>query len=412
MPPVPVEIAGKKGKKKKRNGDDMAPGQEDEGRQAVGDDGLGDADDTATYTIRMLLQTRYQLAFPDITQGLVDQVSQSFTDPSFVDHNLQLIRESARANDGLSINRAFLRLTVRPNDVINGKLLIDFAELLHKNQKRSLKLAYVEITPNDTFAIYAGLFKIPFSLLELLPIADFELADVGPTDELIKDLGFGGRDIGVMIDVAPLRKKKWLHINVGAFQGDNNGPQDFRGPGILAARLILRPNKHFRFGIDGVWRPRAVADWGTGTRVQKYDGGRAASADLTVAFKKFELRSEAMLGDRTDLGPTAGLIIWRRPEARTFFAAWALATMRFVLNDNFTLMPAARAEWLDEEREVPIGRSIYLTGGLNLDYQNRLRLLLDVSRLWIDPGTPDRSLLFIQFRSNNTLAILQLQLKI
>jgi hypothetical protein len=325
---------------------------------------------------------------------------------------LRRIREAAREHDGLDINRAFFRLTIRPNAVVSGKLLIDFAELLHKNQKKSVKLAYAELAPNDTVAVFVGLFKIPFSLLELLPIADYELADVGPTDDLIKDLGFGGRDIGVMIDVAPLRKKKWLHLNLGVFQGDNKGPQSYRGPGIVAGRIVFRPTKHFRFGVDGVWRPRAVGEWDTGAYAQKYDGGRAASADITVAFKKFELRAEAMLGDRTDLGPSAGLIIWRRPAATTFAAAWILAARRFVLSDNFVLMPAARAEWLDEEREAPIGRSVYLTGGLNLDYQNRVRLLLDVSRLWIDPGTPDRSLATIQYRSNNTLVIMQLQLRI
>jgi hypothetical protein len=199
---------------------------------------------------------------------------------------------------------------------------------------------------------------------------------------------------------------------LGVFQGDNSGPQSYRGPGIMAGRIIFRPSKHFRLGVDGVWRPRAVGEWDTGAYLQKYDGGRAASADVTVAFKKFELRAEAMLGDRTDLGPSAGLIIHRRPSNSTFAAAWLLAVRRFVLNDNFTLMPAARAEWLDEEREAPVGRSVYLTGGLNLDYQNRVRLLLDVSHLWIDPGTQDRSLATIQFRSNNTLAILQLQLRI
>jgi hypothetical protein len=34
-----------------------------------------------------------------------------------------------------------------------------------------------------------GLFKRPYSLLELLPIAEFEFADVGPTDDVIKELG-------------------------------------------------------------------------------------------------------------------------------------------------------------------------------------------------------------------------------
>lgn len=407
--PPPDESNGGSG-----DGDKGSRTGPDEPRRAVGDEGLGETEAASpgNYTVRMLLQTRYRLTFPDITAGLVDQVNQLLTDPASAAHALQSIRDAAREHDGLDISRAFLRLTFRPNEIVSGKLLLDFAELLHKNERKTVKLAFIQVTPEETVSVYAGLFKIPFSLLELLPIADYELADVGPTDELIKDLGFGGRDIGVMVDVAPLRKKKWLHLQLGAFTGENGGAQSWRGPGVVAGRAVWRPNKHFRVGLDGAWRPRAVGDWETGVRLEKYAAGRAASVDLTIVWKKFELRTEAMLGDRTDLGPTAGLIVARRPAARTFVAAWALLAKRFVVSSNFTLIPAARAEWLDEEREVPSGRSVYLTAGFNIDYQNRLRLLLDVSRLWIDPGTPDRSLEFVQFRSDATIGIVQLQMKL
>ncbi|MES1207529.1 MAG: hypothetical protein ABUS79_16460, partial [Pseudomonadota bacterium] len=228
-----ADETNRKGKKHKDdgNGEDI--------KRASGDEGIGDSDGASSgaVTIRTLLQTRFRLTFPQITTA---QAARLPADPVSAGFARELIRETARHDDGFNINRAFLRLTARPTETISGKLLVDFAELLHKNEKKALKLAYGEIAPNESVTVYAGLFKIPFSLLELLPIADFELADVGPTDELIKDLGFGGRDIGTMVEVAPLQKKKWLHISAGAFRGNNNGYQSYRGPGIFAGRVVTR----------------------------------------------------------------------------------------------------------------------------------------------------------------------------
>src|SRR5204863_9307489 len=93
---------------------------------------------------------------------------------------------TAKDDDGWRLNRMFLRLVAAPNKRVQARVLVDFAELMRKNPKRSLKLAYGLLVPWKWLEVTAGLFKRSFSLLELLPIADFELSDEGPTDDFLK----------------------------------------------------------------------------------------------------------------------------------------------------------------------------------------------------------------------------------
>ena len=148
---------------------------------------MGDAfaDEAETGTeLRVLVQTRYGQTAPSS-----DRVGE---------------RALAQDPDGWVLNRAFLRVVAKPTAWLSGKVLLDFAALRNEDLPQSVKLAYSTIQLHSRVAISAGLFKRPFSLLELLPIGEYEFGDNGPTDGLIKDLGFGGRDIGAMLDVSPL----------------------------------------------------------------------------------------------------------------------------------------------------------------------------------------------------------------
>ena len=303
---------------------------------------------------------------------------------------------TAQANDGWGLNRAFLRVTGQPSAHVAAKLLVDFAEFLRKSPKRAIKLAYGEFDPWSRLQITAGLFKRSFSLLELLPIADFELADVGPTDDLIKDLGFGGRDIGAMIRVSPLPKKKLMHLFLGSFAGDNEEGYDAKPWKLLTARIELRLSKSLRLGLNGAWRPsenvvrfdhtgatsRAFPPYepfAFGSEYVNLGKGKAFGGDTTLAAGGFGLRAEFLAGTRTD-------VIYRG-DARTFLSAWGIATYRIPI-DTWSLLPALRVEWLDTDREHDTGGRLYVTGGLNFDFTSNLRLLFDLSYLHAQLGTP------------------------
>jgi hypothetical protein len=284
-------------------------------------------------------------------------------------------KATAEDNAGWRLNRMFLRLVAAPNKRLQARVLVDFADLMKKNPKRALKLAYGEMRPTKWLEITAGLFKRRFSLLELLPIADFELADVGPTDDFLKDLGYAGRDVGAMVRVSPLDQRRLLSVWLGAFAGDPEEGYDTTVGKAITGRVESKPLPILRLGADFAWRTGASVghqkfpDFETETVV--LEKGKAFSGDVTVVLGGFEVRIEGILGDRTD-------IMWR-DNAQKFLSTWGIATYRFPFA-GVSLMPALRAEWLDADRERGSDGRLYLSAALNIDFSENIRLLVDVSR--------------------------------
>ena len=366
---------GKPHKKKHKTDADGDPDQ--------GDIVADSPDDEVRHTVdfRFLFQTRYTATFAPT----IDQTTT--LDP--------------RLNDGYSLNRIFLRATTRPRPWLSAKLLVDFSELSHKSPKNALKLAYIDLTIAPKWTLTVGLFKRTFSLLELLPIAEFEVADVGPTDTLIKDAKLGGRDAGVMIRFDPLRKRKWLSIYLAAYDGGLGGV-DARPLGLVTARVVAQPVKHLRLGVDGVWRqhgqqppPGIPSNAGP---------GQAVSADIRYSRKRLELRAEWLWGDRADEA--------NRGDARTFMAAWVIAAVRLRL-DPVVLMPAVRFEWLDADREHEIGRRYVFSTAVDvMDVSESVRLLIDVSHYQVQRGTYPLSIAPVLLDTSSTAIVAQVQVKI
>ncbi len=347
---------------------------------------------TKGFAFRLLLQTRYTRVFDDASP------------------------KDAESNDGFALNRAFLRGVVHPYNWLAAKLLVDFAELAYSNPQQALKLAYGEIKPIKRLELTFGLFKRTYSLLELLPIAEYELADTGPTDNLIKDTQFGGRDAGAMARGDPLPKRRWLHIYLGAFGGAGEGAEgipgttgnvntgpDLAAPSLLlTARLMSRPLKHLSLAADGAWRPNGSPAVSLPPQSQ-VTSGMATSADATYSNRFLELRDEWLWGDRTDLA--------YRGDARTFMAAWGIFALRFPVA-RVLAMPAARFEWLDVDRQHPAGQRYLISGALNLDFTAHVRLLLDLSRDQLTAGTYPSTAPPGVFTQSATIFVTQIQLKV
>lgn len=298
-------------------------------------------------------------------------------------------------DDGYRAHRVFLRIEATPSKRVRGKLLADFSELLRNNPKGALKLAYAEMEPNKRFQFTVGYFKRSFSLLELLPIADFELAEVGPTDEFIKDMGFAGRDTGVMFRLRPLPSKKLLSLFLGTYAGDVTEGYNASPVKLVTARAELRPTKNFRFGADAAWRPYQNREYknvrqnnGSDTfLVVELDKGQAYSGDVTFSYDGLEIRAEGIYGSRTDKLNNWSTNAYHDP-GDTFLAAWAIASYRIPFWNKYALMPALRAEYLDTDREdAKIGEHYYYTAGVNLEFPGGIRLLVDLSRYTAQFGT-------------------------
>ena len=286
-------------------------------------------------------------------------------------------RALVQSDDGWRLERAFLRAASKPLSWLGGKVLLDFASLRDGNATQTVKLAYAEVDVTSRVRLTTGLFKRSYSLLELLPIAEYEFADTGVADTLIQDTGFGGRDFGAMISVQPLPKKRWLKAMVGAFQGGHFST-DGRADGLLTARLESTPLKHVHLGADLAWR-RGAND--PSFKKKLIDGpqvpGWAWSADVMLQYERWEVRAEALGGDRTDvnhrLNPDFGA------NAEQFLGAWLVGVARIPLGSAL-LMPALRVEWLDADRDRAVGNRLLVATAMNVEFSQRVRLLIDLSR--------------------------------
>ncbi|HET9958017.1 MAG TPA: hypothetical protein VFQ61_26145, partial [Polyangiaceae bacterium] len=274
-------------------------------------------------------------------------------------------------------------------------------------QKRALKQAFGEVRVSNAIAVRAGLLKLPMSLYELLPIAAYEFGSSSPVDSLIQDLGVGGRDIGAVVDIAPLHKKRYLHVELGAYNGDANGASNKPGLGLVGGRITSRPISRLRLGFDCLYRPRAASDVNdTGTVYEKYSTGATCSADAEFSYHKFGIRGEFLNGKRTD-SP-----IFTDKSKHTFMAAWGIATYRIKLRGKSALIPAVRVEWLDEDRQSNVGGSLLMSAAMNIDFTRNVRLLFDLSRHNVQVGTRARSAILPIYKPSATSGVIQLQLKL
>ena len=372
-----------------------------------------------------LIQVRAQQTWTWIKPALEARVRQEL--PAAADETLRLIRDTAREQDGLQLRWASLRFWAAPRPYLRAGAEIDFARLLDSEDLAHLIWeAPVVLTPRPWLAVSAGILHVPFSLLEMVDPAVFELGDRGPTHELLEEqLSLARRNTGVRIDVSPLRDARRLQLTGGAFQGattGETGAQDFRGPGLLAGRVLSEPIDQLRLAASAAWRPRATLEWWDELRYRFviFEPGLAVAANATVTLPGFILRAEWMMGSRTD-ADVAVPLQYRRGDARNFMSGWVMAVAQFPIG-GMTLRPALRAEWLDidtrfgfESRSLAspaTGRVLHLSAGVNLDIDDYTRLLLDVSFHDVEVGTRHGEYReIVRYDTDWTSVILQLQIR-
>jgi hypothetical protein len=273
---------------------------------------------------------------------------------------------------------------------------LDFAKLRGSDVSGVVKQAIATLRPVEKrLEVYAGVFKIPYSILELDPVAEYELTDFGDTNELVNDMGFAGRDVGLAVMFAPLPKPKWARLIVGTWRGhakdENSSPL-----GVLAARVESKPwMKGFRIGASVVGMPSSQSykqPFETSskdvlpdppndmyTREQRWASGKAYAADISYSRRRFSVRVEGLLGDRVDVDQRYG--------ARSYSSLWALVAYRFKVG-KIGIMPAGRFEVMDADREHDSGGRRIYSFGVNLLYKRSVRFVLDVSHTDVDDDTP------------------------
>ena len=360
----------------------------------------------------MLIQLRYQETFVTIHPGLTALVMQQYPDPAVSADTLRLIRDTARERDGLRPRRILLDSAGTLAGGLAWQVRLDFARLIYEDPTQLVRWAFGELEATDHVALTAGIFDIPFSLFETMDEAEIELAERGPTHELLHRLRFTERDLGLLVTLSPLREKRWLQAIAGLIEGGAYGAQSYRGPGLVAARLMSRPSEHLQVGAGLVWRPRPLTAWWEELRFYytEYDKGLAYGADVTLSFQRVILRAEWLAGDRTD-NDVAVPVKERRGDARTFMSEWAMVSIRLPVR-GILVTPAARAELLDTDREHPTGEILHVSAALNVDLSPRVRLLADLSRHYVQIGTRNWEFDRVRYDTDTTTGVLQVQLRL
>jgi len=366
-----------------------APGQaqptdeSDNEEIAVPGDPWGDVGSEGLISLRALFQTRY---------------ISTFSKKSHSARASYVVREEnlAQNNDGYSLNRVFLRIGSDPSKYVGFKAVMDFAELIDGDPEDVVKQAYASLRPiPEHLELVVGLFKLPYSTVELDASSRFELADLGQANRLVGDLGFAGRDLGVQLLAAPLKKAKRLRLSLGVFKGHAKDEHDSPA-GAIGARVETKPNKSLRLGADFVQHTKAITynrPFETSDKDElpnppdplypaqkRWDKGHALSADARYKKKHLMLRGEWMYGDRVDIDERYG--------AKTWMAVWALAAYRIDVTDNVRLLPAIRYEWLDANREANVGVQNQISLALNVLFWERARFVLEVTNINVQAGTP------------------------
>ena len=378
-----------------------------------------DTSGTDRYSVSMMFQLRYQQTDVTVVPGLAALVNEQFTTPSVAADTIRAIRDTARAQDGVRIHRAFLRLATNPIPRLHGETLLDFARLYSDEEEdkgQMVRMAFADYTPVDRLSLRLGVMDIPFSLFELFDAfneAKLELSEMGPTHELLHHLGFAGRDIGAIVEVVPLPQRRSLHLQGGIMNGGASGGQRYRGPGNFSMRALSQPIDHVQFGAGVVYRPAAIDTMWEEIRFryQESEPGVALGTDIIVTLAPLVFRAEWLYGDRTDVDVAVPLK-QRRGDARTFMSVWGMAAARLPIG-SVHLIPAARLEWLDVDRENPnVGGIIHASAAVTLELSQRLRLLADVSRHFAQYGTRNWAYDRVRYDTDYTSGTLQFQLRL
>jgi hypothetical protein len=225
------------------------------------------------------------------------------------------------------LRRVRLEALVKINDVVSGKIQPDFA-----GNRVVLKDVYMRITLDPGFQILAGQAHRPFSPIpitsstRILPIERGVrirgVDDAFDEFNLVSELGYGDRDIGLQILGSPRGAPLGLSYQAGFFNGpareDAGGENTYQ----LVARLAVQPHPEVRIGT--AWSSRDFARPAIPTDPDlppEIERGNAWEVDVELGGYDpgLHLVTEAVYGDFDPFTDTRffaaqGWLAWRSAE--------------------------------------------------------------------------------------------------
>lgn len=281
------------------------------------------------------------------------------------------------------LRRVRLESTVKVNDWVGGRVQVDFA-----GNRVSVKDAYLSMELDPALKLIAGNQHRPFGVITqttsnriLFAERGARIRGLGEAFEqhnLVAELGYADRDLGLVAAGAPHGAPLGLFYAVGYFNGPARRPSLNEDTYQVAGRLGVRPARNVT--LAGSFSRRDFAE-DDSTR-----GGVAWAADLEIGSYApgFHFVGEAVIGD---FDPYA--------EAEFVGAQAWLAYRTPELGGRIThVEPALRISHGDPDREDGLDVAqggLLLTPGVNL-YLGGLNRIMVNADLWRgDDGSRETS---------------------
>jgi hypothetical protein len=212
------------------------------------------------FRVKARVHTRWEMTHHEIEVAVLDDND----DPVLDADGEEMTEKEGVLNNEFKIQRARVKLIFEPLDWVMG--LIQVGGFQRSQDAVSLlKDAYLHLSPSRYLELRVGLFKKPFSRLELRGSGRMRIANRGIGNSLIVEhwegdshpeiklndrLGYGDRDVGLQLSGRLVKAVK-LDYEVGVFNGA--GPvftQEGNSKDVVG-RITVNPTKWVRFGTNG-----------------------------------------------------------------------------------------------------------------------------------------------------------------
>ncbi|MDP9349497.1 MAG: OprO/OprP family phosphate-selective porin, partial [Gemmatimonadota bacterium] len=225
------------------------------------------------------------------------------------------------------LRRVRLEANVKVNELVSGRVHMEFA-----GNRAAVRDAHLRLAFDPALQLIAGQAQRPFGILtqttsnRILPIERGVrirgVADAFDQHNLVADLGYADRDVGLQVTGAPRGAPLGVFYAAGYFNGPARNPRLTENTSQLVARAGVRPLRGV--AVAGSWSRRDFVRTDTIARATTTRGGTAWAVDAEVGgfAPGVHLLGEASFGDFDPFSGTRfrgaqGWLAYRTPALRS-----------------------------------------------------------------------------------------------
>lgn len=270
---------------------------------------------------------------------------------------------AARIRQPFFLKQARIKLKVR----LSKMFLLSMSANL--NSEPPIRSAYLNVRLDRSLQFRFGRFKRPVSRLELTGIADLPIINRGLTnDELIENAGWGDRALGTMVHgkFKSPKVRYWIAVMNAAPSVGKKLVERLSGVDVLA-RLQWAPVSGLSLGLNGGHKFLETRIGGPRLHMN------AVGADVLIRAGGLRILVETLLAQNPDSPAVEG----ETNEDRTPWAQSATALVRYdwQASGAITVQPVVHIEWLDTDADYGEDESVRAVAGINILWNESLRLM-------------------------------------